>query len=254
MRHVFETMGTVASLELPEGWGPELVRPIFEAIDERFSLYRPDSELSRIADGRATLPTSSPPMLASYARALEWRELTGGLFSPHRPDGVLDLNGIVKAEAIEQAGARLDASGCPAWTINVGGDILVSGGPWPTGIADPGHPDALLCAVSLGDHRRALATSGSAQRGDHIWLGGSTAPAEFRQVSVAAGDIVTADVLATAIVAGGAEALNEITDRWDVDVFAVDREGGMLATPGFRRALVEPERTLTAQRHIPMPP
>jgi thiamine biosynthesis lipoprotein len=237
MRHVFETMGTVASVGLPEGWGPELLRPTFEAIDERFSLYRPDSELSQIADGRVSLPASSPTMLASYARALEWRELTGGLFSPHRPDGVLDLNGIVKAEAIERAGARLDAIGCPSWTINVGGDILVSGGMWPTGIADPGHPGALLCAVTLGEHRRALATSGSAQRGDHIWLGGSTAPAEFRQVSVAADDIVTADVLATSIVAGGGDALDEITDRWDVDVLAVDREGRMLATPGIRRAL-----------------
>lgn len=238
MRHTFETMGTVASLELPEGWGPELVRPIFEAIDERFSLYRADSELSRIADGRERLPAASPTMLASYGRALEWRALTGGLFSPHRPDGVLDLNGIVKAEAIERSGALLEAIGCPAWSINVGGDILVAGDGWRTGIADPEHPDALLCSITLGEHRRALATSGSAQRGDHIWRGGSTDPAAFRQVSVAAHDIVTADALATAIVAGGPEALDDITDTWDVDVFAVYRDGRMLATPGLRSALV----------------
>ena len=239
MRHVFETMGTVASIELPAGWGPELVLPVFSAIDERFSLYRPDSELSRIADGRASLTTSSDTMRASYARAVDWRALTGGLFSPHRPDGVLDLNGIVKAEAIEQAGLLLDATGCPAWSINVGGDILVSGGLWPTGVADPADPAALLCAMLLGEPRRALATSGSAQRGDHIWLGGSLSPAEFVQVSVAADDIVTADVLATAIVAGGRDALDDITDRWAVDVFAVDRLGALVATPGFRRALVE---------------
>ncbi|MBX3100538.1 MAG: FAD:protein FMN transferase [Salinibacterium sp.] len=231
-------MGTVASIELPTGWGPALVMPVFAAIDERFSLYRPDSELSRIADGRASLTTSSDTMRASYARAVDWRALTGGLFSPHRPDGVLDLNGIVKAEAIEQAGVLLDATGCPTWSINVGGDILVSGGPWPTGVVDPSDPTALLCSVLLGDPRRALATSGSAQRGDHIWLGGSRALAEFVQVSVAANDIVTADVLATAIIAGGRDALDDITDRWDVDVFAVDRSGALAATPGFRRALV----------------
>ena len=73
--------------------------------------------------------------------------------------------------------------------------------------------------------------------GDHIWLGGSTGPAEYVQVTVVAGDIVTADVLATAIVAGGRSGLDEITERWDVDVLAVDRTGAMVATPGIRESL-----------------
>jgi thiamine biosynthesis lipoprotein len=51
---------------------------------------------------------------------------------------------------------------------------------------------------------------------------------------VAASDIVTADVLATAIMAGGAAALTLATSRWDVDVLAVKNDGGLLATPGFR--------------------
>jgi thiamine biosynthesis lipoprotein len=53
-------------------------------------------------------------------------------------------------------------------------------------------------------------------------------------VSVAAQDIVTADVLATAIVAGGRPTLDAVTARWDVDVLAVADDGGLLATPGFR--------------------
>ena len=85
----------------------------------------------------------------------------------------------------------------------------------------------------LGGTRRALATSGSAQRGDHIWRGGELAPADFVQVSVMADDIVTADVLATAIVAGGPAALDDITDRWDVDVLTVARNGRLMATPRF---------------------
>jgi thiamine biosynthesis lipoprotein len=81
--------------------------------------------------------------------------------------------------------------------------------------------------------RRALATSGSAERGDHIWTAG-TRGAEFVQVSVAAADIVMADVLATAIVAGGTAMLHRATDHWDVDVLAVRRDGELLGTPGFR--------------------
>jgi thiamine biosynthesis lipoprotein len=57
---------------------------------------------------------------------------------------------------------------------------------------------------------------------------------EFIQVSVAGPDIVTADVLATAIVAGGRELLDVAALEWDVDVLAITRDGELLATPGFR--------------------
>jgi len=244
MRHVIPTMGTVAPIELPSEWAAEVatLESIFREVERRFSLYLPDSELSMIADGRLSLAEASDSLLASYSRALEWRNATGGNFSPHRPDGTIDLNGIVKAEAIEQAGAQLTAAGCPDWSINVGGDILVSptGGATTAraGVADPHSPTALLCSLELWHPRRAIATSGSAQRGDHIWRGGSTEPAQFVQVSVVANDIVTADVLATAIVAGGQDALDDVSDRWDVDVIAVDREGELRATPGLVRSLV----------------
>jgi thiamine biosynthesis lipoprotein len=75
--------------------------------------------------------------------------------------------------------------------------------------------------------------------GDHIWLGGELRPAQFTQVSVMADDIATADVLATAIVAGGQAALDEFADRWPIDVLAFRRDRAALATPGFRRAIAE---------------
>ncbi|NYF09080.1 thiamine biosynthesis lipoprotein [Leifsonia sp. AK011] len=238
MRHVVETMGTVASIELPAsaaGVLPAIERD-FERIEQRFSRYRDDSEVSLVA---LDLLDASPELLATYARALDWRSATNGLFTPHRPDGALDLDGIVKAEAIEAAGGLLDAAGCQHWSINVGGDILVrtADEPWITGIADPADRSALLCSIPLSARRRAIATSGSTERGDHIWLGGRLRPADFVQVSVVADDIVTADVLATAIVAGGPDALVDLTDRFDIDVLTVDRAGSLSATPGFRRAL-----------------
>lgn len=245
MRHVFDTMGTVASIDLPASHVGHLdaIEALFQVADERFSLYRSDSELSRIATDELTLAHASVALRASYERAIEWRIATDGLFTPLRPDGVLDLNGIVKAQAIEAAGAVLDSTGCPFWSINVGGDILVrdKGGPWVTGIVDPGDSTAILLSLDLGGPRRALATSGSVERGDHIWRGGSWAPSEFVQVSVAAADIVTADVLATAIVAGGRAALDNATDRWPIDVLAVGCDGSLLATPGMRAAGAAPQ-------------
>jgi thiamine biosynthesis lipoprotein len=235
MIYVFETMGTVVSIEPPLRV-PE-IEAVFAEHNERFSLYLPGSELSRIATGTLLLQDASPQLLDAYARALEWRSRTAGAFTPHRPDGVLDLSGIVKAMAIEAAGLLLD--GDEDWILNAGGDVLTSGQAATVGIADPFDRGQLLTSVRLGGPRRAVATSGSAERGDHIWGRGG-----FAQVTVVANDIVTADVLATSIVAGGVDTLNASTSGWDIDVLAIDPAGNLFATPGFTASIAAAEATV----------
>ena len=224
MIYVFETMGTAVSIEPPLRV-PE-IENVFAHYNARFSLYLPDSELSRIADGSLRLADASSELRDAYSRALEWRSLTGGAFTPHRPDGVIDLSGIVKALAIEASGQLLVDDG--DWILNAGGDVLTSGQTATVGITDPLDRTQLLTSVRLGESRRAAATSGSSERGDHIWGRGG-----FAQVTVVANDIVTADVLATAIVAGGVETLNASTSGWNIDVLAIDPTGNLFATPGF---------------------
>ncbi|HMH59285.1 MAG TPA: FAD:protein FMN transferase [Galbitalea sp.] len=224
MIYVFETMGTVVSIEPPLKV-PE-IEALFASYNERFSLYRSDSELSRIADGSLRLADASSELRNAYSLALEWRSLTAGVFTPHRPDGIIDLSGIVKALAIEAAGHVLAEDG--DWIINVGGDVLTSGQAATVGITDPFDRTQLLTSARLGGSRRAVATSGSSERGDHIWGGRG-----FAQVTVVANEIVTADVLATAIVAGGVDTLNASTSGWDIDVLAIDPAGNLFATPGF---------------------
>lgn len=242
MRRTFATMGTVASLGLGDD-DPDLVarvREIFDEFEARFSRFRPDSELSAVIDGRLPLPQSSDVLRDAYATAMDWRAATGGAFTPNRPDGILDLDGIVKAQAIAAAGVVLDRGGASGWTLAVGGDVLVAANGRDedriVGVVDPADRTALLTAVRLDGGRRAAATSGSAERGDHIWGRNGTTP-EFVQATVLADDIVTADVLATAIVAAGPEHVDEITERWAVDALTVDRAGALRATPGFRAAL-----------------
>ncbi len=236
MRAVFETMGTVASLEVRGSFdGVDGLRAEFDELEERFSLYRPESELSQIASGARSLSSASPELLAVYELAIEWRRLTDGAFTPHRPDGVIDLDGVVKALAIERAGRLLPEE--LDWCLNVGGDVLVHGAGWRLGVVDPGDRAALLCAVELGGARRALATSGTSERGEHVWRTMGAASAPFVQVSVVADDIVTADVLATAILAGDEAARDQLCSRFDIDVLTVDRSGSLAATPGLRAAL-----------------
>ena len=250
----FACMGTVIGLTMPVdslaegqpgfdelGAATAVVERLFRELDETFSLYRPDSEASRLARGELTLPQASVQMRGRYAEAHDWRLRTEGAFTPERPDGVLDLSGIIKGHAIREAGTSLLALGRGDWCLNAGGDVLVSGSPrpgsaepWKAGIVDPADRRTLITGYALGgtSGHNAIATSGSAERGEHIWRVGNDH--EFVQVTVAAADIVTADVLATAIVAGGMRMLDRAADNWDVAVLAIRADGSMLATPGFQ--------------------
>lgn len=237
--HVFGTMGTVVSLrtETPIAIPMLLaVEEVFAEVDARFSLYRPDSELSRVADGRLSLDAAGDELRDAYADALGWSSRTLGSFTPHRPDGVIDLAGLVKAVAIERAGAVLDAAGIDDWFIDCGGDALERRRPSraarSVGIADPDRRGAILTAISLSGSRRAVATSGTSERGEHIWGRGSG----LRQVTVCADDIVCADVYATAVLAGGTELIDALTASADIDVLALRTDGEVVATGGIRLA------------------
>ena len=236
----FETMGTVVSLRGATPEAASEVRAVFAGYDHRYSLYDPSSVLSRVADGSVRLADTPSEVRDVYALALDWRERTGGAFTPHRPDGVIDLSGVVKALAIRDAGAVLDAaSGGGDWMVNAGGDVLVRGhhrsdDPWSVGVVDPTHRDTVVGVVRLEAPRRAVATSGSAERGEHIWR---RAAPTFVQATVIADDIVTADVLATAVVAGDAEDLRRLTSDAGVDVLAFGADGTVWATPGARSAV-----------------
>lgn len=259
----FTCMGTVVSLAIPAAThtasqsvedgleaATAVVEQLFNELDRTFSLYRPDSEASAMARGELALTDASADMRRLYFDAAEWRTLTEGAFTAERPDGVVDLAGIVKGHAIREAGTSLLALGLKDWCLNAGGDVLVdgsptpgSGTPWLAGIVDPADRATLLTAFPLRVEagKRALATSGTSERGQHIWAAGMQGGRDsgFRQVSVAATDIITADVLATAIMAGGPRTLTLATSRWDVDVLAVKNDGALLATPGFRNPSAE---------------
>jgi len=238
-RFVFDAMGTAVSVTaaggVPDGVQTQL-RDAFELLEDRFSLYRPTTEAAAVARRELVVPHTSPEYRTVYDLAVDWRELTDGAFTPHRPDGVIDLSGIVKALAIQDSADILDAAGLGSWCINAGGDVLVSGTqgdgrPWVVGIVDPDDRAALLSQYTATG-RRAVATSGTAERGEHVWRTGANAT--FHQVTVVADDIVTADVLATAILAGGPDTLEHAQNRWSIEVLACASDGRLWASPAFR--------------------
>lgn len=236
---VFESMGTVVTVISTVAFDvatTEAVTSAFRELDERFSLYREDSEASAISRDRSLIRSASEWYRDMYWDAVAWLAATGGAFTPHRPDGVVDLSGVVKARAIEAAGDVLVAHGHLDWCLNAGGDVLVSGTqasgePWSVGIVDPDDRGQLWSRIDTHPGRMAVATSGVQERGEHVWrmVSGNT----FTQVTVAAADIETADVLATAILAGGIETLQLVQKGYNIDVLASAADGTVWASPVF---------------------
>src|ERR1700752_3028888 len=96
--HVESVMGTVASLDIRAGCTDRLdaaMRSLHEA-DARFSTYRADSEISRLARGELCAPSAD--VCAVLERCERLREETGGFFDA-RASGRLDPSALVKGWA-----------------------------------------------------------------------------------------------------------------------------------------------------------
>jgi thiamine biosynthesis lipoprotein len=185
------------------GGDPAAVAAVLERWEAAFSLFRPESELSRVnrlpAHVRAVSPLFAHALEVALAMAAEteglvdptlcgrWPQvaLSGELLS--RPPGLaLDLNGVVKALAVDEAAATLDGPGF----VSVGGDLAVRG---PVDVALPAG--GAIRVVSGG-----LATSGTASRGAHLvdTATGRASDSCWRQVTAPGATCLDADVAAKA--------------------------------------------------------
>ena len=149
MRRVETIMGTTVSIDVRAPLvPPEVLDAVVDQLrdaDARFSTYRADSEINRLADGEIRLEECSADMRYVLAACDHLASVTGGAFDArgHRPDGRLDPSGFVKGWAIEEAAWLIDSAGGRNYWINGGGDIVARGQaapgrPWRVGIR---HPD-----------------------------------------------------------------------------------------------------------------
>lgn len=229
-------MGMPFSIQLEhpasEGAAAEAVEYFHRALlraDDVFSLFKDDSELSRLNRGELTVDECAPEML-EVLQSCEWyRSATLGGFDARRPT-MLDPSGIVKGWAVAKGAEAFDEVGASAWLVGASGDILTSGGrDWKLGIADPrvsGDPAGkpVVDVVMLGGSFRALATSGVAQHGLHIWDPATGEGAtHYLQASVMGPGMVEADAWATAIVAGGERVLAAALDA-GLEALVITRE------------------------------
>ena len=177
------------------------VAAVLERWEETFSLFRPESELSHVNLSRARVLTVSPLFSRTLKTALDVAAETNGLVDPtlcgrwpevvvrgtllSRPPGLaLDLNGVVKSLAVDEAVAMLDGPGF----VSVGGDLAVRG---PVDVALPRGGATRVVAGGL-------ATSGTASRGAHLVdpATGSPSDSPWEQVTASGSTCLAADVAA----------------------------------------------------------
>ena len=219
-RHVetFAVMGTVASVHvIGEVDAARLARAldgcatVLRRADRVFSTYDEGSDIRRLARGELRMSDADPWVAEVAAGCRRFEAETGGLFDAHLP-GFFDPTGFVKGWATERAlrehlAPLLLLPGVQAVGLDVGGDLQVRTAAdadwvWSIGIVDPDDRSRVLATVPLRDG--AVATSGIAERGDHVIAPHRGAPATaIRSATVIADSLTRADVWSTAIVAAG---------------------------------------------------
>jgi thiamine biosynthesis lipoprotein len=241
-RRVVHCMGTVFSLDVRTPGVSEAAldeaTQWLHLVDETFSTYRAQSEISRLARGEITPAECSAEVRAVLAECARLEAETRGYFSA-RATGALDPSGYVKGWAIERASDILAAHGSRSHCVNGGGDVQCAGSaavgrPWRIGIADPlRHGD--LAAVVVGDGL-AIATSGVAERGSHI-VDPHTglAPSALASITLVGLRLARVDAMATAAFAMDCDARAFVEDLDGVEAFAVTAGGTTWATSGWRR-------------------
>ncbi|MFD7159381.1 FAD:protein FMN transferase [Kribbella sp. NPDC059898] len=203
-------------------------------VDRVFSPYKPDSDVSRLGRGEVGWDEVRADVRDVAERCTAARELTGGLFDADLPDGGWDPSGLVKGWAVERAGDRLRAVDGVDWCLNAGGDVLVvcpSGEPFTIGIQDPHDPGRVV--ASLARTGGAVATSGTASRGEHLYDPRTGRPATSRwlSVSVSGASLEYADVLATAAFVAGDDWPEVLPPGYEG--LGVLADGNLEATPGW---------------------
>ncbi len=213
LRHVEHVMGMAVSIHVRDHADISLLEPalaLLHDVDARFSTYRPDSEVTRLARGSIALEDCGADLRAVLALADALRLRTGGYFDVLRPsvDGAVafDPSGVVKGWAVDRASDLLSRAGLRCFYINAGGDVVVRSAdgapPWRIGIRhpfDPGRVYAVVEATNL-----SVATSGTYERGAHI-IDPHTgqAPSGLASLTVVGSRLATVDAFATAAFAMG---------------------------------------------------
>src|SRR5690606_3411843 len=121
------------------------------------------------------------------------------------------------------------------WYLAVGGDLQAHGRPrdgerWAFAVAHPLRPGEVVATLAIEDG--AVATSGTAERGRHLWDGRTGERATgLASLTVTGPHLAWADAFATAGFAMGPDGVEWVSGFDDYHALGVDLQGRVLADP-----------------------
>lgn len=234
-------MGMPITVEIvDQGVDKKIFKQVFDYfswVDETFSPFKKDSEVSRI--------NSKDPKYKMTAHMQEVIDLakkttreTDGYFRVNF-NGKFDPSGLVKGWSIQNASRIIADAGYKNFFVNAGGDIQTSGKnssgeKWKVGIRNPFKPNSIVKIVELKDGY-AIATSGNYFRGNHIYspLKPTKKGAKLVSLSIIGSNIHDADRFATAAFAMGEKSLEFVQKLTNLEAFAIFSDQKAYATKGF---------------------
>jgi thiamine biosynthesis lipoprotein len=211
-------------------------------VDQKFSTYKDNSEITLINKGKLKLENFSSDMkLILKLSNLTKRETNGYFDINHK--GILDPSGIVKGWAIYNACRILLQKGVNNFYIEAGGDIQAygknnNGQPWQIGIRNPFDNQKIIKRIVV--ENLGVATSGTYLRGQHIYnpKNKNRTVNDLVSLTVVGPNIYEADRFATAAFAMGQDGVFFLEKLPGFEGYAVAKNGIGTFTSGFNRYVV----------------
>lgn len=211
----------------------------FTYIDEKFSTYKTDSEITAINKGILAKTDWSEDTKQIFKLSEETKLATNGYFDITTPSGSYDPSGLVKGWAIRNAANMLTSRSVSNFCIEIAGDMEVaghspSGKPWSVGIQNPfNKKQEIVKTLFLKD--KGVATSGTSVRGNHIYnpVEKRVADDDIVSLTVIGPNIYEADRFATATFAMGSKGIDFIEALPEFEGYAIDKKGVATFTSGF---------------------
>lgn len=240
MRKISFIMGMPISIDVADSKNEAAIEAAFtrlREIDEIFSTYKPNSEISRFQNDIIRESDLSQDVRTTKKAIESFERITDGYFTAYF-NGVYDPTGYIKGWAIAEAATILKKGGITTYLINAAGDIAAASGgqkTWHIALQNPFKQRQSLGTISF--QNGAIATSGTYERGGHIINPHTGKPAnDLVSATIYGPDIITADVFATACIAMGAEkAIDFIEKQTGYEALLIDVSGGAVASQGFAR-------------------
>ncbi len=241
-------MGTVVTIDIvdPQVLASDIEKVFnyLEQVEEKFSVFKVSSEISRINRGELNHENYSAEMKEIFSLAAKTKVETNGYFDIVTDKGQFNPSGIVKGWAISKAADLLKVAGFKNFYVEIGGDIEVAGknssnNLWRVGIRNPFDLEKNVKILELDNC--GIATSGIYLRGQHIYNPHNPNEkfSDIVSLTVVAKNAYEADRFATAAFAMGREGIVWLENFPELEAYMIDKNGQATFTSGFEKYITK---------------